>query len=134
MTVYARSWAEKLNENSMLIKNKKFFSAFWFQFKRFFFLNFFVSKLKQFLRTCSPIVKTYCETFLVFGKIFFEDFSRFRITIHIHTSLLLRMPQKYLSHTSAHISLLRVLGNRDFTWKTDSLVDDLDRIWMQFCC
>ena len=51
--------------------------------------RFFFSKLKQFLRKCSPIVKTYFETILVSGKNFLEDFSRSRITIHIHMSLLL---------------------------------------------
>lgn len=47
----------------------------------------FFSTLKQFVRTCSQIVKTYFETILVFEKKFFANFSRFRITIDIHTPL-----------------------------------------------
>src|SRR5689334_13825952 len=47
----------------------------------------FSSNLKQFLRTCSSIVKTYFEMILGFEQKFFGDFSRFRITIHIQTCL-----------------------------------------------
>jgi len=61
----------------------------------------------------------------------FSKFSRFCINTHIHRHLSLRVPWKSLSRTSAHISLLRVLGNRDSAWETHCLLDGLDRILMK---
>jgi len=50
---------------------------------------------------------------------------------YCHRNLIEGAREIFITYTLEHISMLRVLGNSDSAWKTHSLLNKLDRIWMK---
>ena len=87
--------------------------------------DFLFSKLKQFLRTCSPIAKNYIwSNFSRWEEIFRRFVEMSQHYTYTHVSLIEGAMEIFTTYTSAHISLLRVLGNRDSIWKTHPILDE----------
>jgi len=88
----------------------------------FFLTEIFFSNLKQFVRTCSPIVKTYFETILLLHKKFFKDriliAKTFEFSIKFFDFLIffIQISERHCRFWIKNSSNQKVLHSQDEQW------------------